>query len=59
MIGSGVREDQNENIMPSKKKSTGRIDGITATIIALSRAMLRYKNEPIYNRRPWFTTIQL
>lgn len=35
-----VRQDQNDNIVPTKKKSTGRIDGIVASIIALSRAML-------------------
>jgi phage terminase large subunit-like protein len=33
-----VRQDQNENIMPTKKQSTGRIDGIIAAIIGLSRA---------------------
>lgn len=35
-----VRQDQNDNIMPTKKQSTGRIDGIVASIIALSRAIL-------------------
>jgi phage terminase large subunit-like protein len=34
-----VRQDQNENIMPAKKNSTGRIDGIVASIIAVSRAV--------------------
>jgi phage terminase large subunit-like protein len=52
-----VREDQNENIMPSKRKSAGRIDGITAAIIALSRAMLHAPRESIYNKRPRFMTI--
>jgi phage terminase large subunit-like protein len=33
-----VRQDQNENIMPTKKQSTGRIDGIIAAIIGVSRA---------------------
>jgi phage terminase large subunit-like protein len=34
-----VRENQNGNIMPSKRKSAGRIDGITATIIVISWAV--------------------
>ena len=34
-----VRQDQNENIVPCKKHSTGRIDGIVAAIIGLSRAL--------------------
>jgi phage terminase large subunit-like protein len=34
-----VRSDHNDNIMPSKKHSAGRIDGIVATIIALSRCI--------------------
>jgi len=34
-----VRQDDNENIMPSKAKSRERIDGIVACIIALGRAL--------------------
>jgi phage terminase large subunit-like protein len=34
-----VRADHNENIVPTKKDSTGRIDGIVASIIGLSRAL--------------------
>jgi phage terminase large subunit-like protein len=34
-----VRQDQNENIMPTKRNSTGRIDGIVASIIGVSRAV--------------------
>jgi len=30
-----VQTDKNENMMPTKAKSTGRIDGIVATIVAL------------------------
>lgn len=51
-----VREDQNENFVPAKKTSTGRIDDITAPIIALSRAMLDPTSGSIYNRRPCVTT---
>jgi phage terminase large subunit-like protein len=53
-----VRQVQNENIMPSNRKSAGRIDGITAAIIALSRAMLHAPRESIYNKRPYFTMVQ-
>ena len=99
MIGSGVREDQNENIMPSKKKKhradrrdhrhdhrsvAGHaplqeradlqpaavvyddsvvggdcgIDGITATIIALSRVILHAERVSIYSTRPTFLATQ-
>jgi hypothetical protein len=34
-----VCPDDNENIRPSKRTTTSRIDGITAAIIGLSRAM--------------------
>lgn len=34
-----VRKDANENYMPDKAKSSGRIDGLIATIMALSRAI--------------------
>jgi phage terminase large subunit-like protein len=30
-----IQIDKNENMMPTKAKSTGRIDGIVATIMAL------------------------
>ena len=33
--------DKNENKMPSKKHSTARIDGISATIMAMGRALAR------------------
>lgn len=33
--------DHNDNPMPSKRKSTSRIDGISATIMPLGRALLR------------------
>lgn len=44
-----VRQDQNENIVPCKKRSTGRIDGIVAAIIGLSRALAH--DGSIYDRR--------
>jgi len=34
-----VEKDKNENMMPTKKKSTGRIDGITAAIMAYGAAL--------------------
>ena len=36
-----VELDAAGNLKPSKKKSTERIDGIVATVMALGRAMLR------------------
>lgn len=35
-----VKKDENGNIYPSKKRSTGRIDGITALCMALALAIL-------------------
>lgn len=35
-----VKTDENENVRPVKDKSTGRIDGIVALVIALARAVL-------------------
>ncbi len=35
-----VKTDENENVRPVKDKSTGRIDGIVALVIAMARAML-------------------
>ena len=35
-----IKTDENENIMPVKRKSTERIDGIVASIMAIARAML-------------------
>jgi phage terminase large subunit-like protein len=34
-----TRPDRNENVTPSKKHSTGRIDGMTALIMAIGRSM--------------------
>lgn len=40
MVGNAVaKEDENKNIRPHKLKSRGRIDGLIALLIALSRAM--------------------
>lgn len=35
------RDRRSGNLKPSKKKSTERIDGIVATVMALGRAMVR------------------
>lgn len=44
-----VRTDGNENIVPDKKKSTERIDGIMAIVIAMSRALVHQDDsESIY-----------
>lgn len=34
------KPDKNENFMPSKKQSTGRIDGMSALIMAIGRSMI-------------------
>ena len=45
-----VIHDTNENMMPSKKKSTERIDGITSIIMALGQHMVYAdENESAYN----------
>lgn len=46
-----VKTDVNENIRPVKDRSTGRIDGIVALIIALPRAMLHAEQRSIYEDR--------
>lgn len=44
--------DRNENKMPSKKHSTGRIDGITGLIMAIGRMTLPDENGPsVYESR--------
>lgn len=46
-----IRQDENGNIRPVKDKSSGRIDGIVASIMALDR-MIRHESEPsIYETR--------
>jgi len=45
-----VRTDANDNIMPDKKHSYSRIDGIMAAIIGLSRALVG-EDDNIYNTR--------
>lgn len=47
-----VDDDAAENMKPSKKKSTGRIDGVVALIMALGRAMvIEAKGESVYEER--------
>jgi phage terminase large subunit-like protein len=41
-----VRQNANDNIAPDKGKASDRIDGCTALIMALSRAMLAPSEEP-------------
>lgn len=45
-----VVQDEHENLKATKKHSTGRIDGIVASIMALGRAMLAEK-ESVYETR--------
>ena len=46
-----IGTDENENIRPSKKHSTGRIDGIVALIMALGRAMVQEDTASVYETR--------
>jgi phage terminase large subunit-like protein len=46
-----VRMDENENVAPAKKKSTGRIDGVAATINALARAIVHEDKTSVYEKR--------
>jgi len=46
-----VKEDPSGNIKPDKAKSTGRIDGVVAAVMALGRAMLVYDRPSVYNTR--------
>jgi len=43
-----VFEDVNENIRPNKKKSSGRIDGVVATITAIARWLERSERVSVY-----------
>lgn len=44
-----VERDAAENLKPSKKKSTDRIDGLVATIMALGRALLAPAGGSVYD----------
>jgi len=47
-----VEIDSNENIKPSKKKSTERIDGITALVMAIGRMVTSPEDKPsVYETR--------
>jgi phage terminase large subunit-like protein len=46
-----VRTDDRENMMPCKKRSRGRIDGLQATITALTQALVKPPAESVYATR--------
>jgi phage terminase large subunit-like protein len=46
-----VTRDPAENIKPDKAKSTERIDGIVATIMALDRALKHQTGASVYDGR--------
>ncbi len=46
-----VRTDPASNIKPDKEKSTERIDGAVATIMALDRALRNKNTDSVYNTR--------
>lgn len=43
--------DRNGNLLPSKKKSTGNIDGIAAILTALARALVIHDEQSVYTTR--------
>jgi len=51
-----VREDPAGNLKPDKEKSTEKIDGMVALIMALGRAMVEVESESVYSERGllWF-----
>jgi phage terminase large subunit-like protein len=49
-----VETDAAGNLKPSKKRSTERIDGIVAGIMALGRALLRTEKAAHYNENDLF-----
>jgi phage terminase large subunit-like protein len=46
-----VEEDPAGNIKPSKRKSTGRIDGIVAGVMAIGRAIVAENFTSVYEER--------
>jgi phage terminase large subunit-like protein len=47
-----VRSDPNENIAPDKEKSSERIDGMVALVMAISRAIVERDDGPsVYESR--------
>jgi len=44
-----VREDSNLNFMPDKSKSSEKIDGIVALLMALGRAIITIESESVYS----------
>lgn len=47
----GKKEDENENIRPVKTAETNRIDGVVATILAMSRAIVDATTPSVYEDR--------
>lgn len=50
-----VKVDENENMRPVKDKSTGRIDGIMALVMALGRAAFQEDDTSVYSKRGLIT----
>ena len=43
-----IRYDANKNIMPDKDKSTAKIDGVVAAIMALGRSIVHREETSVY-----------
>jgi phage terminase large subunit-like protein len=50
-----LEDDSSGNIKPSKKKSTDRIDGIVAAIIAIGRYLVSEDPDSVYEDRGMLT----
>ena len=50
-----VETDAAENYKPNKKKSTERIDGIVALIMAIARATCHENEASVYEERGFIT----
>lgn len=46
-----IKRDAADNMKPDKEKSTERIDGITALVMAIARAIVQEDDESIYEKR--------
>ncbi len=50
-----IKMDEVENIKPDKAKSTEKIDGAVATMMALERAVVAYDPSSVYDTRGLLT----
>jgi phage terminase large subunit-like protein len=46
-----VRQDENGNLAPDRKRSTEKIDGMVAMIMAIGRALIHEDTRSVYESR--------